>query len=390
MVTITSQLPLYDLTNQRIFLRADLNVPLHNKKIISDHRLEVLLPTIDLIKQKGGTIVITTHLGRPQKYDSDLSTKLLVPWFEEKGYKIEFANTVEQAIEKSFNKTDHIVMLENLRFFSGEKQTDFSFASSLAQCGDYYVNDAFGALHRRDTSLLLVPELFPPEKRTIGLLVEQELIMLNKLLEKPPRPFTLIVGGNKIATKLPLLFSMLDKIDILLLCPAPIFTLLKVLGHPIGKSLVDNSELDACKQLLKKIKEKNVTLSLPVDYQIAQDLFDGPLSIVSAEMFPENGVGIAIGPKTAQHYAEIILQSQTIFFNGLMGTITRKETLESVDVLFKAMAQSSGLSIIAGGDSVAAAQLLSAGSSMSYLSAGGGSTLAYLSGQELPGLIPFL
>ncbi len=389
MITVTSNLKNLTLTNQRVFLRVDLNVPIKNKKIVNDHRLRAIKPTIDLIQEKGGKIILATHIGRPHNHDPNLSTKILIPWFKQQDYKIEYESDFAIAYEKSFKTIDTILLLENMRFFPGEKKADQNFAQQLARLGDYYVNDAFALLHRNDTSITLVPKQFPPSKRTIGLLIEQELIMLNKLLNNPQKPFVLIIGGGKVSDKLPLLYNLLDKVNTILLCPAIVFTFLRALGKSVGKSLVDKSALELCQHLLHKAQKNNVNIMFPIDYQIAHDTFDGPLSIVEADTIPDNGIGISIGPKTATFFAHEIRSAKTIFFNGLMGTSQRKETLEGVNAIFKAMGQSPGLSIIGGGDSVAAAQLLGVEDKISYLSTGGGATLTHLSEQELPGLTPF-
>jgi len=383
---LESKLNGLDLTGKRVLLRADLNVPLRNGKILDDYRLHKLLPTLNLIGQKGGSVVLITHIGRPDTVDPALSTKQLIPWFENRGYQIVFASTIEDA-HKKFDEGNRLVLLENLRFFPGEKGKDSKFAQGLATLGNYYVNDAFATMHRDDTSITLAPKYFPFERRTIGLLVQQELETLNKLLHDPKQPFTLIIGGGKVQTKLPLLFNLIDKIDMLFLCPAIVFSFSKAQGEPVGKSLIDDTALDLCREIMNTAKVNNIKLFFPIDYQIAMNGFDGPLSYVPANEIPDNGVGISIGPQTVDFWTKELSKPKTILYNGLMGNVERKETLEGACGLFRAMAQTKAHTIIAGGDSVAAANFCNVMGDIEWCSTGGGATIAYLSGEVLPGLI---
>jgi phosphoglycerate kinase len=390
ITSLTSLLPSLSLHNKRVFLRADLNVPLKNGSIIDDYRLQALLPTIDLIQKKGGKIILATHIGRPKGFDGMLSTQHVLPWFKKADYKITYEADLAAAVTKSYHDFDTILLLENMRFFPGEKNHDPLFAQQLADLGDYYVNDAFALLHRADTSITMVPELFAPNHRTIGLLIEKELAMLNNLLENPAKPFVLILGGGKVADKLPILYSLIDTVDVILLGPAIVCTFLKAHNKPVGKSLVDDTQLESCNQFIVDAHQRNIKIVFPVDYLIAHETFNGSLSYTNADEFPADAVSVSIGPKTAQIFAQEISRAGTIFFNGLMGTTQRPETLNEVNTLFHAMADSSGTSIVGGGDSVAAAQLLNVANSLDFLSTGGGATLAYLAGEDLPGLSVFI
>lgn len=377
----------YDLENKRVFLRADLNIPLYNGVILDDYRLQAILPTLDLILQKKGTIVLATHIGRPKGVDPLLSTKIIVPWFENRGYKIEHISDLETAYQKTMEIKGKILLLENLRFFPGEKADDQTFAQLLASLGDYYVNDAFGTLHRTDSSIFLVPQFFNTTHHTIGLLVEKELKTLSKLIETPQHPFILIIGGGKVHDKLPILKNLLAKTTTILLCPAIVFTFLKALGHEVGKSLVDNSALASCKEFLAYAAQQKVEILFPLDYQIAENTLDGQLNIVEADKMPHNGFGISVGPKTLKLYIEKINKARMIFYNAAMGFPSRPETLQGTSTLLQALAISPAFSVIGGGDSVAAAQKCGIKNSLNtYLSTGGGATLAYLAGERLPGL----
>ena len=380
-----STLPSWGLDNKKVLLRADLNVPMKDKTIADDYRLQALLPTLDLIQKKGGSVILVTHMGRPKDKEKNLSTQLLVPWFEQHGYSIIFAPTIQAAQQIPKNKKT-IVLLENARFFPEEKTNDKQFAQKLAALGDYYVNDAFALMHRNDTSITDVPLLFDANKCSIGLLVEKELEALNTLLHTKKRPCVVILGGEKIASKLPFLSNLLSSIDTLLLCPATVFTFLKARGKPVGKSLVFDDALPLCKELLSKAQQQEVAVKFPIDYQIADETIHGKLSVIDADDFPSNAVGIAIGPKTIDTWRTIIHNASIIFFNGAMGFIDRPETLQATRELFQAMVDSKGISIIGGGSSVAIARHLGLGDRIDYLSTGGGATLAYLSGQQMPGL----
>jgi phosphoglycerate kinase len=389
--SVISTLATADLTHKRVFLRADLNVALSGLGSgITDHRLQAILPTIDLIQRKGGKVILATHIGRPTGPTPGLSTKNLMPWFQQRGYAMDFEPHLGHAYDQSFFDPKTILLLENMRFFPQEKTGDLPFAQSLARLADWYVNDAFALLHRSDTSITVVPSLFTRETRTIGLLIEQELTLLQKLLHKPKKPFVLICGGGKVADKIPLIQHLLPHIDTLLLCPAIVFTFLKAVKKNVGKSVVDDNSLQVTREMMRTAQEKNINVLFPVDYQVAHQTFNGRLSIVNADEFPADGVGISIGPKTAQLFGDTIRQAQTIFYNGAMGDINRPETLTGLAELFKAIGQSKGLSIVGGGESVAAARLLGLEHTMSSFSTGGGATLAYLSGEPLPGLDIFL
>jgi phosphoglycerate kinase len=390
LVHLVSALHAADLNGLRVLLRADLNVPTHNGRITSDHRLAAVLPTIKLIRKKGGHIILATHMGRPKKSDPAFSTRILVPWFEQHGLKVTFEPDLERAQELSKKPCGDILLLENLRFFPGEQEKNPTFAQSLANLADYYVNDAFGLLHRNDASITDVPALFARNKRTIGLLIEQELMSLNSLLEEPQHPFVLILGGAKIKDKLPLLQAFLPVVDTILLCPASVFTFLKAQGKPVGKSLVDDTLLDASRQILAQAHKQDVRVLFPVDYQIAQETFDGTASFIDSTNIPNNAVGVSIGPKTEVLFAQEIEQAHSIFFNGVVGNERKPATLHGMTSLLQAMADSEAFTVLGGGDSVAIAQELGFADEMDYCSTGGGATLTYLSGQPLPGLKMFI
>jgi 3-phosphoglycerate kinase len=382
-VKISSLIPTWDINKKRIILRADLNVPLTGGTIHNDFRLQNIRPTLDYLRNHQGIVIILTHLGRPKGYEPALSTRHLIPWFEKHKYLVVFARNFDEARTQDAT----IILFENLRFFPGEQTGDIIFAQELQTLGDFYVNDAFAAMHRTDTSITVLPSLFNPSHRSIGFLVEKELAILNQLMHNPKKPLCVIIGGGKVHDKIPLIEHLMDKATTILLCPGICFTFLKTMGKPVGKSLVDEQSLRLCEQIIKSAQEKNIELVFPLDYQVAKDTKEGQLSIVAADHIPSDSIGISIGPRTIDFFSKKMDLSQTIFFNGAIGFFERSETLTGMCTLLKKMSMSTGTTIIAGGDSSAAAFYCNVANNISYISTGGGATLAYISGQQLPGLV---
>lgn len=392
-----SKLQHWNLHNKRVFLRADLNVPLQNSSIENDFRLTSILPTLDYLLKNNNSVILATHIGKPNGHEKNLSTELLIPWFKKNNYNITFASdpliasslsTLRQT-QGERGSSGHIILLENLRFFTGEKDGDPFFAKQLAQTADYYVNDAFGALHRNDCSITLLPYEFDENKRTIGFLVEKELRALSILRNKPEKPFIAILGGKKIEDKIPLIQGLLTTADSILICPALCFSFLAALGHSVGISLINTDTFDTCKKIIKTAEDKQVDLIFPIDYQIAGKSTEGPLSYCDSSDFPTDAFGIAIGPKTITMFTQKINAAHTIFFNCAMGFSDNPQTEQSTTLLLKATAASSAKIIVAGGDTVTMAFNAGVENSIDHISTGGGAALAFISGNQLPGLIPF-
>ena len=364
-----SVLPSWQIDGKRIFLRADLNVPLENGIIKDDFKLKELQPTLDLILEKKGKIILATHIGRPDYAQPELSTRHLIPWFRYHGYPIEYCSTFQEAELKSKEDSKTIVLLENLRFFPGEKNQDPEFAPQLKKLADWYVNDAFGTLHRTDTSVLAFPKLFPIDQKTFGLLIQMELNQAQQLLH-PQHPFCLIVGGGKAADKIPLIKSLLPKIDSLLLCPG------------IDMAFAKNNE--QAQAIISFAKKNRIAIETPADYLVGKSLDIGPFVIKAKDALAPGDFPICIGPETQKRYASIISHSKTAFYNGLMGNLENVRTLQGVHAIFNAMKQCD-FALVGGGDSTAAARTLGFEKTLN-LSTGGGALLAYLSGQKLPAL----
>ncbi len=386
---IACKIDSWKCADKPVFVRADLNVPFQNSTIANDRRLRGIEPTLNKLIKKDAIIILASHIGRPKNKEPHLSTKVLIPWFKKQGYSITFCETIDQVKKKEKNaQGGSIFLLENLRFFPGEKTRDARFIKELRSLADWYVNDAFGTLHRNDASLADLANAFPANHRSIGCLVEKELTMLNEFLNRAKKPVCIIIGGGKVADKLPLINHLLDKADYILLCPALVFTFETAIGHDRGNSLIEHNALMKANNILKKANLMNVQIIFPKDYQIARGSFDGPLSIVKSDQFPKDGIGISLGPESLKLYNDYIQKSGTIFYNGMMGLLNRSETLEGIKTLLTDISRANGISIVAGGDSISIADQLSL-KGITYYSTGGGATLTYLSGKKLPGLEPF-
>jgi phosphoglycerate kinase len=384
---LESKLREWNLEHKHILLRADLNVPLHNDSITNDYRLKQVQKTINYILNDNGIVILASHLGRPKGLEQEYSLQQLMPWFIDQGYEIQFSSTLEQAHKDlETMKAPQILLLENLRFFKGEQTADHQFAKTLADLADYYVNDAFGTMHRTDTSITLVPHYFAANRRTIGFLVEHELHMLNPLLTQPEHPFILALGGGKVHEKIKLMRNLINQVDSILICPALSFSFMYALGLPTGKSLIDKTSVQLCRDILATAQQHNITVILPIDYQVADKTKDGPLKYTKTEEIAEHEVGISIGPKTEQLFTTTISHAHTIFYNGLMGFRERPETLKGVHAVLSAMSKSNAYTVIGGGDTVGAAEYLGFAPYMSFCSTGGGATITYLSGEKLPGI----
>jgi phosphoglycerate kinase len=382
MVTspIVSTLPTANLHNKTVFLRADLNITLQEGAIVDDFKLLRALPTLSFLKNRCSRIVLATHIGNPTEPTPALSTKLLIPWFEQNGFPVEFVNSID-AIARA---TQQILLLENLRFLPGEQTHDDTFAHALAQTADYYINDAFGASHRSDTSLTLVPACFPSERKSYGFLIEQETNHLNRIVNS--EHLLLLIGGAKVKTKLPLLRHLVAPNRTIIVLPPLSFTFLKALGYSIGKSLVVDELIPEALAMIQYAHTHNCTFIMPLDYQISYPAIQGSLNSVEYKNIPDDAIGISVGEKTLELIASYIHTSDAIFFNGPMGFLNRPETVGATINILKQLQQSTAYTVIGGGDTVSYARTLQLSEEIDFISTGGGATLAYLAHQEMPGL----
>ncbi len=385
------------LKDKRVLLRADLNAPIKNKQFIHDYRLKAALPTINYIQEQGGKVILLTHLGRPKdnKFDANLSTRIIVPWLEKEGYTVDYEIDLMEAITKTQKRHSDILLIENLRFFSGEKHVNINFAQLLARLGDLYVDDAFGVIHRSDTSLTLLAEQFYPHRRACGLLVQKEMHELAHIRQKPEQPFVMILGGSKLEDKIGMIeqFARQEKkrrITTLIAGGIIGQMLLAAQGkmHPPISSIPDS--LAHAKKALQLVKDFDITLALPCDFLVVNDAISTSAQICTIDQVPAQAVCPDIGPKTMAHFSELVTQAHTIFANGTMGIYERTEYTGGTKAIFNAIASSSAYTVIGGGDAVAAIFQYGLADKIDYLSTGGGATLAYLAAQnpeeDLPGL----
>ena len=374
-----------DLKNKRVFLRVDLNVPLVDGSIENDFRIKAIIPTIDAIIKRGGKVVLATHMGRPEVQSEDLSTAILASWFSSHGYKIKFERSLNRAEQNSKKNVDEILLLENLRFFPGERTDCKIFAQKLARLADCYVNDAFALIHRPNTSVTLLPRLFSPENRSIGLLMEKEISALENFVIKPKHQTTMILGGAKIDDKIPFIEHFLNKADSILICPPLSFTFLAAQGKQVGTSLINKHLIKKAQDILNKSKNSKANLILPIDYT-ARSNPNGAITTINPEEFTVDMMGINVGQKTISIFKDQIENSKSIFANGLPGFLDQPETLIETEKILQLISNSNAYSVIGGGDSIAITQKLGFESKISFLSTGGGAAIAYLSNIPLPGL----
>lgn len=356
--------PEYLPHHARVLLRVDANVPLVNKTITDDFRLRALLPTLNVLLARKATIRLLTHIGKPTRYDPSVSTQPIADWLTARGFPV-------YTSQNSFNGSIHVE--ENVRFDPREQQPDATYAQELASNSEYYFNDAFGSAHRHDTSLTLLAQQFPHDKRGIGLLMQKELHSLGTLREQPHRPVVMVLGGGKI-NKLTIASELIKRYaDTLLLCP--------LLGPAVSLAHVHSGHSDL------EYLHHNKQVIVPTDYLVSEQLpWKPPFSIIPAPQLSQIHQAISIGPDTLASWKPILKQAGTIIFNGPMGKMSIPKTTSYLKELLRMIAQSKAYSVIGGGDSLHAIDTYNLTSDISYCSTGGGSMLAYLAGSMLPAL----
>ncbi len=374
-------------------VRVDFNVPLKDGKVTDATRIRRAKPTIDKIMNDGGKAVLMSHLGRPKGPDPKYSLRQIVDTVAEiLGRKVHFSDQIvgpEAEAKARALRPGEILLLENLRFDPREKKGDPEFAAQLANMGDIYVNDAFGTAHRAHASTAVVARYFPGRKAA-GYLLANEVNTIKKVLEQARRPFTAIIGGAKVSSKIGVIENLLNKVDNLVIVGGMAYTFLKALGKETGQSLVEDDYVDTAKKIIKKAREKNIRLILPVDVVVA-DRFapDAAAKVVSADHIPPDWMGLDIGPETAKKIAEVLKNSKTIIWNGPAGVFEWDRFAEGTRKIAEAVAEATAngaFSLIGGGDSVAAIEKYGLADRISYISTGGGAMLEMLEGKELPGV----
>jgi phosphoglycerate kinase len=370
-----------DVAGKRVFLRCDLNVPLKDGVITDDGRIRASLPTIKNLLERGASIVIGAHLGRPKgEIKPELSLAPVAKKLEELlGQRVDFISTNGAAI----------TLLENLRFNKAETSKDdaerAAFASELAALADVYVGDGFGAVHRKHASVYDLPALLP---NAAGFLIQAEVEVLKKLTQSPERPYGVVLGGAKVSDKIGVISNLLSKVDVMAIGGGMVFTFLAANGKEIGSSLVETELIPTVKELIATAASKGVTLVLPTDIVVAPEFKEAATpTVVPADQLPSDQMGLDIGPDSALAFADAIKKCKTVFWNGPMGVFEFANFAHGTKVVAQALTEVGGISVVGGGDSAAAVRALGfKDSDFGYISTGGGASLEYLEGKVLPGL----
>lgn len=380
-----------ELKGKRVFCRVDFNVPMQDGEISDDTRIKAALPTISYLTEQGAKVILASHLGRPKgqvveelrlapvaKRLSELSGKDVQKAEEAYG------ENVQSIIANMQN--GEILLLENVRFYPGEEKNDQELAKSFAALADVYVNDAFGAAHRAHASTEGIAHHLPA---VAGLLMEKELSVLGKALSNPERPFTAIIGGAKVKDKIGVIENLLEKVDHLIIGGGLGYTFIKAQGHEIGNSLLEEDKIELAKSFIESAKEKGVKLHLPIDAVVTAEFSpDAEAENVDIDAIPNDKMALDIGPKTSDLFADVIKSSKLVIWNGPMGVFEFDKFANGTRTVAEALAEAEDTySIVGGGDSAAAAEKFGLAEKMSHISTGGGASLEFMEGKELPGVV---
>jgi 3-phosphoglycerate kinase len=379
-----------DVAGKRVFVRADFNVPMDSEQnITDDRRISAALPTIQHLVDRGAKVILASHLGRPKGKRVD--TMSLAPaarrLSELLGREVRMLNDcVGPEVTEAVGRMGpgDVVLLENLRFYSEEEANDPEFSKQLASLADIYVNDAFGTAHRAHASTEGITRYLPS---VAGFLVQKEIEVMGKALSNPERPFVAILGGAKVSTKIDVIRNLLDKVDTLIIGGGMTYTFMKARGHSIGNSLLEADKLETAREIERLAKEKGVKLLLPVDNVVADDFSaSANTRVVEGGDIPDGWEGLDIGPKTIALFKDEIKRAKTIIWNGPVGAFEMKPFAAGTRAVAEALAQSGAVTIVGGGDSAAAVEQMEFADKMTHVSTGGGASLEFLEGRELPGI----
>jgi len=380
-------------TTTPVLVRIDGNVP-HEEHVITDYfRLQRIRATLETLYQRGCPVILVTHVNRPKgDVDPKHSTAMIATWLSRHGYTVEHIpcdpnRTITTYMRHVKPRERTITVLDNIRFFPGEKSHDEHFVYELANSASYYINDAWGMMHRTDASVYAVAQQFAHTHRSYGHVVHQEIQALSQLRNKPQRPYVVFSGGAKIASKIPILEDLVDHElpDTIAVMPGIAGTFLRAQGYNVGASLWNKDYVDQARRIIEKAHARNIQIDIPDDAYIVRDAWDNELETVSIGNIPDNGIIIASGPETLSRYGMYTQQARTLFLNGPMGDIAYWHTIEPFKQLLRLIETSSAYTVVGGGDSVAIIHTLAI-DPCDYSSTGGGSTLAYISRTHLPAL----
>lgn len=384
----------FDVATKRVFVRVDFNVPLNEaRNITDDTRIRAALPTIKYLCENGAKVILASHLGRPKgkvvdEFRLDPVAKRLGELLGRHIVKADdcIGPEVQELVDKL--QPSDVLLLENVRFYPGEEKNDPEFAKSLASLADIFINDAFGTAHRAHASTAGIADYLPAGA---GFLIQKELDTMGKALEDPERPFVAILGGAKVSDKIGVIENLLSKVDTLIVGGGMAYTFLKALGNEVGKSLLDAERVELASKLMQKAKEQGVKFLLPVDIVIA-DAFreDANAKVVDVAGIPVDWQGLDIGPKTRKLFADEIMPAATVVWNGPMGVFEMEKFAEGTRAIARALSECKGTTIIGGGDSAAAVEQMGFADKMTHVSTGGGASLEFLEGKELPGIAVLL
>ena len=382
-----------DVKGKRVLCRCDFNVPTKDGKITSDKRIVAALPTIQYLMDHGARVILCSHMGKPKgEWKPELSLKVVADRLSELlGKPVIMAADVvgEDAKAKAAALQDgEVMLLENVRYMKGETRNDPELSKELASMADLFVNDAFGTAHRAHSSTAGVADYLPA---VCGFLVEKEVSIMGKALADPTRPFVAILGGAKVSDKLNVINNLLEKVDTLIIGGGMAFTFLAAKGYSVGNSLLDTEKIDYCKEMMAKAEAKGVNLLLPVDTVVAASFpnpIDGPIEVktVASDAIPADMEGLDIGEKTRELFAAAVKGAKTVVWNGPMGVFENPTLAKGTIAMAQALADADAVTIVGGGDSAAACEQLGFADKITHISTGGGASLEFLEGLELPGI----
>ena len=378
---------------KKVFIRVDFNVPFNDYGEITDSsRIAASLPTIEYVLSNGGACILASHLGRPVGKDSELSLKKIIPELKKLLGKdvIFLENSIGAQTKKACSNLQNgeVVLLENLRFYEEETKADIDFAKELSSLADIYINDAYGTTHREHASTATIAQFF--SEKAPGMLLEKEIESLKKLMEKPKKPVTAIIGGAKVSSKISVIANMLDVVDNLIIGGGMAYTFIKNNGGNIGESIFEKDKLDDCSEIISLAEQKNVNVFLPQDVVASNEFSnEGLKKVINIYNIPSGWQGLDIGPLTISNFENIVTESKTILWNGPMGVFEMPAFEKGTSAIAKSVAKatsSGAFSLIGGGDSVAAIKKFNLQDKVSFISTGGGAMLESLEGKILPGI----